>query len=58
LVDWRPIGKPDATPVYELYDYQSSAVEMVNLADERPDVVANLRAILARHPEPQARDGH
>jgi iduronate 2-sulfatase len=58
MVDWRPIGKPDATPVYELYDYQSSAVETVNLADERPDVVANLRAILARHPEPQARDGH
>jgi hypothetical protein len=36
--------KPDATPVYELYDYQGGAVETVNLADERPDVVANLRS--------------
>jgi iduronate 2-sulfatase len=58
LVDWRPIGKPGATPVYELYDYQSSALETVNLADENSDVVAKLRSILARHPEPQARGGH
>lgn len=58
LVDWRPVGKSDATPVFELYDYQGGAVETVNLADEKPEVVAKLRSILARHPEPQARDGH
>jgi len=56
LVDWRPLGKSDAAPVFELYDYQSGAVETVNLADEKPDVVAKLRSILARHPEPQAHD--
>lgn len=54
LVDWRPIGKPDATPVYELYDYQGGAVETVNLAEKKPDIVADLRSILARHPEPHA----
>jgi iduronate 2-sulfatase len=58
LVDWRPIGKPDAKPVYELYDYRSGLVETVNLADEKPEVVANLASILNRHPEPQAHDGH
>jgi iduronate 2-sulfatase len=54
LVDWRPVGKPDATPVYELYDYQSGPVETVNLAEKKPEIVSNLRSILARHPEPYA----
>lgn len=57
LVDWRPVGKPGAAPVYELYDYQNGAVETVNLADEKPDVVANLRSILTRHPAPQSQVG-
>lgn len=52
LVDWRPIGKPDATSVCELYDYQGGAVETVNLADAKPGIVANLRAILAGHRPP------
>lgn len=58
LVDWRPIGKPDAAPVFELYDYKNGAVETANLADEKPEVVAKLRSILARHPQPRAHGGH
>ena len=57
LVDWRPLGKPEASPVYELYDYQDGPVETVNLAESKPDVVASLRSILARHPTPHPHGG-
>lgn len=50
LVDWRPVGKPNADPVYELYDYQDSSVETKNIATSKPKVLANLRRILERHP--------
>jgi iduronate 2-sulfatase len=54
LVDWRPVGKPEAKPVYELYDYQNGPVETVNLAGKNPGIVANLASILARHPDAKA----
>jgi iduronate 2-sulfatase len=36
--------------LYELYDYQTNAAETRNLADEQPDVVANLKEVLASQP--------
>ncbi|MHB8897305.1 MAG: sulfatase-like hydrolase/transferase [Thermoguttaceae bacterium] len=57
LVEWKQIGEPDATAVLELYDYQTDPDETKNLAADRPEVVAQLRAILAQQPEakPQVR---
>ena len=52
LVDWRPIGEPNAQPIFELYDYKNGPVETTNLADSNPEILAQLRKILATHPEP------
>jgi iduronate 2-sulfatase len=51
LVEWKKIGEAPATAEFELYDYVTDPLETRNLAAENPDVVQNLRAILARHPE-------
>jgi iduronate 2-sulfatase len=51
FVEWRPWRDPDATPDLELYDYVADPGETVNLAAQQPEVVARLRAMLARHPE-------
>ncbi len=57
LVEWRAIGEPAESAVCELYDYESDPAETRNLARERPEEVARLRALLARQPEarPQVR---
>lgn len=57
LVEWKPIGEPADEAVYELYDYEADPEETKNLAADLPDVVAQLRAHLARQPEakPQLR---
>ncbi len=51
LVEWKKPGKPADQAELELYDYQVAAPESENLAKQMPDVVKELRAILARHPE-------
>jgi iduronate 2-sulfatase len=51
LVEWKQPGAPAGTAELELYDYQTDPLETKNLADESPEVVEQLRAILARHPE-------
>jgi len=51
LVEWKVAGAPAATAILELYDYEADPEETRNLASERPDVVARLRALLARQPE-------
>ncbi len=51
LVEWKKIGAPAETAELELYDYQTDPLETRNLATEQPEVVAQLRALLARHPE-------
>ncbi len=51
LVEWKEPGAAPATAELELYDYQDDPTETRNLATERPEVVAELRSILARLPE-------
>ncbi|MBM4154612.1 MAG: iduronate-2-sulfatase [Lentisphaerae bacterium] len=59
LVEWKAPGAPAADAVLELYDYESDPLETRNLAAEKTDVVARLRAILAKFPEakPPVQDG-
>lgn len=51
LVEWKEPGAPSDKADLELYDYQSDPLERQNLAASNPAVIAELRAILARHPE-------
>jgi iduronate 2-sulfatase len=51
LVEWKEPGAPAETAVFELYDYEEDPGETRNLADDRPEVVAELRRLLAMHPE-------
>lgn len=59
LVQWKEIGEPADTAVVELYDYQADPEETKNLAADKPEVVAELLALLAQQPEakPQVRSG-
>lgn len=51
LVEWKQVGAPADSAVIELYDYQTDPHETRNLAPEQPDVVNQLRGVLARRPE-------
>jgi iduronate 2-sulfatase len=51
LVEWKKPGAPADTAELELYDYQTDPLETKNLATTQPGVVAQLRALLAKHPE-------
>ncbi|MEN3940368.1 sulfatase [Prosthecobacter sp. SYSU 5D2] len=51
LVEWKKAGSQEAPDALELYDYQEDPLETKNLAAERPEVVKELAAILATHPE-------
>jgi len=53
LIEWKKPGAPAATAVFELYDYDRDPLETTNLAAGQPDVAAQLRAVLAKHPEAQ-----
>lgn len=54
LVQWKQIGKPADTAVYELYDYEVDPHETQNLAAVRPEVVQELKLKLAGYGEPVA----
>jgi len=51
LVEWKKPGAAADTADLELYDYQADPLETKNLASEQSEVVAKLRAILAKQPE-------
>ena len=53
LVEWKVFGAAPESAELELYDYQQDPLETENIAVERPDVIAELRAVLAKHPEPK-----
>lgn len=52
LVEWRRFGDPAEAAEYELYDYGDNLLERENLAQSRPQVVAELKAILETYPAP------
>ncbi len=52
LVEWRAIGVASESAEYELYDYEVDPFERENLASQNPNVVALLKTILARYPQP------
>jgi iduronate 2-sulfatase len=58
LVEWKKPGAPADTAEFELYDYEADPLETKNLAASHPAVVAQLRSILARHPEAVASGGN
>jgi iduronate 2-sulfatase len=51
MVEWKAIGAAPDTAVIELYDYQADPQETKNLAAEQPEVVSQLRGVLAKQPE-------
>ncbi len=51
LVEWKSPGGDPTTAEFELYDYRDDPGETKNFAAERTAVVAQLRALLATHPE-------
>jgi iduronate 2-sulfatase len=53
LVEWKSPGADPDSAELELYDYQEDPMETKNVAPSRPQVVADLRSILARLPEAQ-----
>jgi iduronate 2-sulfatase len=55
FVEWRQPGAPFDSAELELYDYEIDPLETKNLASEQPNVVNQLRAILATYPEAKAR---
>ncbi len=50
LVQWKAWDAPEQSSDWELYDYQTDPLETKNLADQEPQVVANMRELLASHP--------
>jgi len=52
-VEWKSPGADPDTAELEFYDYQEDPMETQNFAPSRPEVVADLRSILARLPEAQ-----
>lgn len=50
LVEWKPFDRSDAKADVELYDYVDDPLETENLAAKRPEVVAQLKAVLDRQP--------
>lgn len=51
LVEWKRYGAAAETAEFELYDYTSDPEEKKNLAPTHPEVVSQLRKILAQYPE-------
>ncbi len=57
LVEWKVPGAAPETADLELYDYVIDALEIRNLAPEKPAVVEELRRMLAAQPEAKPQVG-
>jgi iduronate 2-sulfatase len=55
MVEWMNLGGSDQTVEYELYDYQTDSLEKQNLAASQPEVLEELKSILAKYPAPVSR---
>jgi len=53
LVEWKKPGGPDSNAIFELYDYLADPEETANLAARKPEIVAELRVLLARQSQPK-----
>ncbi len=53
MVQWKSLGTTTEEAEYELYDYVTDPLETENIAAARPDILQELQAILATHPEPK-----
>lgn len=51
LVEWKAPGAEADSAIVELYDYETDPGESKNLAAEKPEIVRELRALLAAQPE-------
>ena len=52
MVEWKAPGAAADSAIIELYDYENDPQETKNIAAEKPEIVAKLRAILAtKYPE-------
>lgn len=51
FVEWKKPGDATSTAEFELYDYELDPEERKNLAESQPEVVRQLAALLAQHPE-------
>ena len=52
LVQWRSLRNASQSVEYELYDYADDPVEHKNLAAEKPELLKQLLAKLAKYPTP------
>jgi iduronate 2-sulfatase len=55
LVEWKRPGEAPESADLELFDYTLERPEYRNLAEAQPEVVKEMRNILARHPEALSR---
>lgn len=51
LVEWKVPGRSAESADLELYDYETDPLETKNLATEKPGVISQMRAMLAKFPE-------
>ena len=56
LVEWKNPGDNPGRAEYELYDYKTDPLERENLAMKRPEIVTELKRILAAYPNPISRN--
>ncbi|QDT54060.1 Choline-sulfatase [Caulifigura coniformis] len=57
LVEWRKVGGEPSDAEIELYDYETDPQELRNHANDRPEVVVQLRQMLAAYPAPLPQGG-
>ena len=51
MVEWKVPGATPETAEIELYDYASDPLEKENIAASNPEIVKEMRVILAKYPE-------